>query len=141
MLQLTIVNLSDTHVRYMSLGVSLTEIHLSAHVPNSGLLYMDIPRDDEMCAETRATPGLTNCGIVHSPRPTTRLGPFCRAIEAARLLGECQDLIAKSASSSLIDKNRSNNLDKSLHILAMSLFQQSVNGWEECCAAIGLCLR
>jgi hypothetical protein len=40
-----------------------------------------------------------------------------------------------------MDEAKSRELDASLQTLAMSLMQLAVNGWEECCAAIGLALR
>jgi hypothetical protein len=103
---------------------------------------MELPTDDEAHAQLpRPILARTTSGISSASKPTTRLGPFCRAAEASHLLGNVLDLVAKSAVSGEMDEEKSQKLDTSLQELAMTLLQQAVNGWEECCGAIGLCLR
>jgi hypothetical protein len=103
---------------------------------------MELPVDDEAHAGlVRPITMRTISGISAASRPTTRLGPFCRASEAAHLLGKVLDLVARSSYTNEMDEAKSRELDASLQALAMSLMQLAVNGWEECCAAIGLALR
>jgi hypothetical protein len=49
--------------------------------------------------------------------------------------------VARSSYTNEMDEAKSRALDTSLQALAMNLMQLAVNGWEECCAAIGLTLR
>ena len=103
---------------------------------------MELPVDDEAHAGmNRPITMRTIYGISAASRPTTRLGPFCRASEAAHLLGKVLDLVARSSYTHEMDEDKAKALDGSLQALAMVLLKQAVNGWEECCAAIGLCLR
>ncbi len=103
---------------------------------------MELPVDDEAHAGmNRPITMRTLSGISAESRPTTRLGPFCRAAEAAHLLGKVLDLVARSSYSNDMDEGKSRALDTSLQALAMHLMQLAVNGWEECCASIGLTLR
>jgi hypothetical protein len=103
---------------------------------------MELPVDDEAhTGMTRPITMRTISGISATSRPTTRLGPFCRASDAAHLLGKVLDLVARSSYTNEMDEAKSIELDTSLQALAMNLMQLAVNGWEECCAAIGLTLR
>jgi hypothetical protein len=40
-----------------------------------------------------------------------------------------------------MDEAKTREVDVSLQGLAMNLMKLAINGWEECCAAIGLTLR
>lgn len=103
---------------------------------------MELPKDDEAhIALPRPISDRTPSGISTATHPTTRLGPFCRSAEASHSLGEVLNLVANSAVTGDMDEQKSRKIDTSLQELAMILLQQAVNGWEECCAAIGLCLR
>lgn len=107
---------------------------------SDGVPSMELPTDDE----TGLPPPIsmrTTSGVSASNQPTTRLGPFCRASEAGHLLGQVLDLVAESSHTGTVDEVRSRVLDQNLQKLAVVLFQRAINGWEECCAAIGLCLR
>jgi hypothetical protein len=103
---------------------------------------MELPIDEEARMSAPPSPkARTASGIATATRPTTRLGPFCRAAEACHLLGEVLGLVAESELSGQMNLTKSQRLDTSLQELAMSLLQEAINGWEECCGAIGLCLR
>jgi hypothetical protein len=102
---------------------------------------MDLPTDDQAGLIPPPILTRTASGFSATRIPTTRLGPFCRAAEAAHLLGIALNLIAESTYTYQIDVAKAQELDEQLRGLAMILMQQAVNGWDECCAAIGLCLR
>jgi hypothetical protein len=102
---------------------------------------MELPTDNEAGLLPPPILSRTVSGISAARQPTTRLGPFCRAAEAAHLLGAVLGLIAESTYTYQIDVAKAQELDGQLRALGMLLMQQAVNGWDECCAAIGLCLR
>lgn len=117
------------------------EIHLLLSSSNDKIPSIELPVDDEAHVQfPRTISARTTSGISIASQPTTRLGPFCRAAEASHLLGEVLGLVSQSAVSGQMNQRQSQKLDASLQELAMTLLQQAVNGWEECCAAIGLCL-
>jgi hypothetical protein len=130
----------------MNLGVPVEDIHLATGQPSHRKFPLELPMDDEVVSEIPLT-SFTPSGVRFVPHElrvsaqTTRLGPFCRTAEASTLLGETLELMSGSAYTSFINWNQSNSLDDSLQRLAMSLLYQAVNGWEECCGAIGLCFR
>lgn len=130
----------------MNLGVPLEDIHLTTGQPSARRFPLELPMDPEVAQELPQF-GRTPSGIRFVPHElrasaqTTRLGPFCRTAQAATLLGETLELLSGSASTNFINRTNSNALDESLQKLAMSLLQQAVNGWEECCGAIGVCFR
>jgi hypothetical protein len=125
----------------LNLGLAPEEIHLSAGSPRDGRLQIDLPSDTEIPFDHSLPAIRTNSGIIAAMRPTTRLGPFCRTAEAAALLGQTLYLVAESSYNELVDWETSAILDQSLQAVAMRLLQQAVNGWDECCAAIGICFR
>lgn len=128
--------------RHLNQILSPEEIQLTVGSSSDGVPSMELPVDDEAHAGmNRPITQRTASGISAASRPTTRLGPFCRAAEAAHLMGKVLDLVAKSSYTNEMDEEKVTTLDKELQTLAMVLVQQAVNGWEECCAAIGLCLR
>jgi hypothetical protein len=138
----TTSDISNTSHRHLNQILSPEEILLTIGSSSDGVPSMELPVDDEAHAGmNRPITMRTLSGISAASRPTTRLGPFCRASEAAVLLGKVLDLVARSSYTNEIDERKSRVLDVSLHQLAMILLQQATNGWEECCAAIGLCLR
>ena len=102
---------------------------------------MELPVDDEVPSVDPSTFIRTASGISASGKPTTRLGPFCRAAESSHLLGKVLELVAQSSLTLDMDQQKSQVVDRELQELGMVLLRQAVNGWEECCAAIGLCLR
>lgn len=126
----------------MSLGAEPNEIFLSTGLQMDRALDVGIPVDPEaiFCDETRGqTP--TPSGLFASI-PPTRLGPFYRAAEASKLLGRVLEIVARPSILKTENKNNEfETLDMDLQNLALSLFKQATNGWEECCAAIGLCFR
>ncbi len=131
-----------TPSRYMNQGLQAEEIHLLVGNGLDGIPSMDLPTDDE--AHTRLPRPIsqrTTSGISAASQPTTRLGPFCRAAEAGQLLGKVLDLVSRSSYTREMDEEKCKELDKELLALAMVLMHQAIHGWEECCAAIGLCLR
>jgi hypothetical protein len=118
------------------------EIHLLSSSSLDGVESMELPVDDESLSQVpRPISARTASGVSIASQPMTRLGPFCRAAEASHLLGGVLTLVAQSVISGKIDQKGSQDLDMSLQELAMKLLQEALNGWEECCAAIGLCLR
>ena len=129
----------------MNLGVPVEDIHLATGQPSHRRFSLELPMDDEVPEIPPAS--YTPSGVRFVPHElrasaqTTRLGPFCRTAEAARLLGDTLELMSGSAYTNFINWNNSNVLDDSLQRLAMSLLYQAVNGWEECCGAIGVCFR
>ena len=128
--------------RYLNQDLSPDEIHLLVGSWSDGVPAMELPVDEE--AQSGLPPPIsmrTTSGISASHQPTTRLGPFCRAAEAGHLLGQVLDLIAQSSYSREMDFEKARALDHAMQSFAMVLVQQAINGWEECCAAIGLCLR
>lgn len=130
----------------MNLGVPVEDIHLATGQPSDRRFPLGLPMDDEVVSEIPSG-SFTPSGvrfIAHELRAsaqTTHLGPFCRTAEASTLLGETLELMSRSAYTNFINWNQSNSLDDSLQKLAMSLVYQAVNGWEECCGAIGICFR
>ncbi|KAL2074645.1 hypothetical protein VTL71DRAFT_8424 [Oculimacula yallundae] len=127
--------------RYMNQDLSPDEIHLLVGSWNDGVPAMELPVDEE--AQSGLPPPIsmrTTSGISASHQPTTRLGPFCRAAEAGHFLGQVLDLIAQSSCTREMDFEKARALDHAMQSFAMVLVQQAINGWEECCAAIGLCL-
>jgi hypothetical protein len=133
--------------RYMNLGVAVEDIHFATGQPSHRALPLDLPMDDEVPQNNPRPTTFTPSGIRFVPHhlrasaQTTRLGPFCRTAEASTLLGETLELLSGSAYTNFINWNSSHALDDSLQKVAMSLLYQAVNGWEECCGAIGLCFR
>ncbi len=120
--------------------MSADEIQLLIGTSSDGVPSMELPTDDEAGLPPPISMRTTS-GIAASNQPTTRLGPFCRASEAGHLLGQVLDLVAESSHTYQMHETRSRALDKNLQDLAVILFQRAINGWEECCAAIGLCLK
>jgi len=132
----------DTFSRHLNQNLTADEIQLTIGSSSDGVPSMELPVDDEAHAGmSRPITMRTTSGISAASQPTTRLGPFCRAAEAAHLLGKVLDLVAESSYTNQIDQEKSRPIDEQLQKLAMILLQQAVNGWEECCAAIGLNLR
>lgn len=125
--------------RFTNVGVSPKAMLLTSSSSNVGPL-IDLPIDTEIPQEPLTT-RLTTSGVVAATKPQTRLGPFCRAAEATHLLGKVQYLIAQSAWNHQIDGEEAYNLNEALQKLALSLMHLALHGWEECCAAIGLCFR
>lgn len=136
------VNSANSRPRYMNLGAEPNEIFLSTGLQMDRTLDVGIPVDPEaiFCDETgRQIP--TPSGLSASI-PSTRFGPFYRAAEASTLLGRVLEIVAKPSALNIENKhNNFETLDMDLQKLALSLFKQATNGWEECCAAIGLCFR
>jgi hypothetical protein len=130
----------------MNLGVPVEDIHFATGQPSHHRIPLGLPIDDEIAPEMPAA-AYTPSGVRFVPHAlrtsaqTTRLGPFCRTAEASILLGEALELMSGSAYTNFINWNQSQSLDGSLQRLAMSLLYQAVNGWEECCGAIGICFR
>lgn len=130
----------------MNLGVPVEDIHFATGQPSQRRFPLDLPMDDEVVSETPA-PAYTPSGVRFVPHElrasaqTTRLGPFCRTAEASTLLGKTLELLSGSAYTNFINWTQSQLLDDSLQRLAMSLLYQAINGWEECCGAIGVCFR
>jgi hypothetical protein len=131
-------NLSFRHLNQL---LSADEVNLVLGSSSDGVPSMELPVDDEAPSIDPSTFLRTASGISASGKPTTRLGPFCRAAEAGHLLGKVLELVAQSSLTLDMDQQKAQVVDKELQQLAMVLLQQAVNGWEECCAAIGLCLR
>ena len=137
---------SSSKSRYMNLGVPVEDIHFGTGQPSQRRFPLDLPMDDEVVCHP-ATPAYTPSGVrlvphdLRSSAQTTRLGPFCRTAEACSLLGDALELLSGSAYTNCINWNQSQSLDDSLQRLAMSLLNQALNGWEECCGAIGVCFR
>ncbi|KAF8848991.1 hypothetical protein BDZ45DRAFT_753246 [Acephala macrosclerotiorum] len=125
--------------RYLNQGLAADEIQLLVGTSSDGVPSMELPTDDEAGLPPPISMRTTS-GISASNQPTTRLGPFCRASEAGHFLGQVIDLVAESSHTGQMNEEKSRALDSSLRVLAGSLFQRAINGWEECCAAIGLCL-
>ncbi len=126
----------------MNQDLSPDEIHLIVGSWKDGIPSMELPVDEE--AHSGLPPPIsmrTTSGISASHQPTTRLGPFCRAAEAGHLLGQVLDLVAHSSYNREMDLGKARALDHAMQSFAMVLVQQAINGWEECCAAIGLVLR
>ncbi|KAK2630098.1 hypothetical protein QTJ16_000918 [Diplocarpon rosae] len=127
--------------RYMNQDLPPDEIHLLVGSWSDGVPSMELPVDEEALQGLPPPISMrTTSGISASHQPTTRLGPFCRAAEAGHLLGQVLDIIAHSSYSREVDFEKSRALDHAMQSFAMVLVQQAINGWEECCAAIGLCL-
>lgn len=124
----------------MNLGASPEDIHFSAVFSNNYSQNLELPRDKKDLVQITIPKKLTPSGVPIT-NPTTELGPFCRAAEAAGLLGQVLELVSLSSGSDPISEQQSRSLDHSLQELAMSLLQQATNGWDECCAAIGICFR
>jgi hypothetical protein len=126
----------------MNLGVEPDEIFLSTGLHMDRTWDFGLPVDPEAISQDKTGgQALTPSGLSASI-PSTKLGPFCRAAEASKLLGRVLEFVAKP--STLKTENEHNNfelLDMDLQKLALSLLKQATNGWEECCAAIGLCFR
>jgi hypothetical protein len=138
-LQSTSDFLSSLVCRYVNLGVQPREIHFSATLSSNGSKSIELPHDSsDFRPQSCRLYGPS--GIARS-HPTTKLGPFCRTADASRLLAQVLELISSSSSGNQIDELKSAALDKSLQQLLMALLHQATNGWEECCAAIGLCFR
>jgi hypothetical protein len=128
--------------RHLNQILSPEEIQLAVGSSSDGIPSMELPADDEAhTGMNRPITMRTISGVSAASRPTTRLGPFCRASEAAALLGKVLDLVARSSYTNEMDEAKARELDVSLQGLAMNLMKLAVNGWEECCAAIGLTLR
>lgn len=126
----------------MNQDFSPEEIHLLVGSPSDGVPAMELPVDEE--AQAGLPPPIsmrTTSGISASHQPTTRLGPFCRAAEAGHLLGQVLDLVSQSSYTGDMNSDKARALDHAMQSFAMVLVQQAINGWEECCAAIGLILR
>ncbi|KAH6719631.1 hypothetical protein BKA61DRAFT_569336 [Leptodontidium sp. MPI-SDFR-AT-0119] len=127
--------------RYLNQDLSPDEIHLLVGSWSDGVPAMELPVDEEALSGLPPPISMrTTSGISASHQPTTRLGPFCRAAEAGHLLGQVLDLIAQSSYTREMDFGKARALDHAMQSFAMVLVQQAINGWEECCAAIGLCL-
>ena len=130
----------------MNLGVPVEDIHFATGQPSYRRAAFELPMDDEVVIQPPAAT-YTPSGVrfvPHGIRPsaqTTRFGPFCRTAESSVLLGDTLELMSESASTGFINWNQSKSVDDSLQNLAMSLLYQAVNGWEECCGAIGVCFR
>lgn len=123
--------------RHMNQTLLTEEIYLLSGSSSDGMPWMELPTDDEAHTYLLSPVSTrTASGISAASQPTTRLGPFCRAAEAAHLLGKVLGLVAQSASSGEMNQHQSHKLDSSLQALAMTLLQQAVNGWEECCGAM-----
>jgi hypothetical protein len=136
------MGLSNFSYRHLNQILSPEEIQLTVGSSSDGVPSMELPVDDEAhSGMNRPITMRTISGISAASQPTTRLGPFCRASEAASLLGKVLDLVARSSYTLEMDEVKSRELDVALQALAMNLMQLAVNGWEECCAAIGLTLR
>ena len=128
--------------RHLNQILSPEEIQLAVGSSSDGVPSMELPVDDEAhTGMNRPITMRTISGISAASRPTTRLGPFCRASEAAALLGKVLDLVARSSYTNEMDEAKTREIDISLQGLAMNLMKLAINGWEECCAAIGLTLR
>ena len=137
-----IIDIPNTVYRHLNQILSPEEIQLTLGSSSDGIPSMELPKDDEADAMmNRPITMRTISGISAATRPATRLGPFCRASEASHLLGKVLDLVARSSYTNNMDEEQTRTLDKALQEQAMVLMQFAVNGWEECCAAIGLCLR
>jgi hypothetical protein len=127
----------------MNLGVDPVNIHLLTGLRSDGNLHIELPLDLEAtlqinkCDPSAQTPS----GISAGTQPT-KLGPFCRTAEATQLLGRVLEFIAQSSYAiGGFEMQDYEALDSSLQKLIMALLQQATNGWEECCAAIGVCFR
>lgn len=126
--------------RYLNQGLAADEIQLLVGTLSDGVPSIELPTDDEEFLPPPISMRTTS-GFSASNQPTTRLGPFCRAAEAGHLLGQVLDVVAESSHTNQMNEARCRELDDCLRRLAVVLFQRAINGWEECCAAIGLCLR
>lgn len=124
----------------MNQDLHADEIQLLVGTGSDGVPAIELPTDDEQALPPPISMRTTS-GFSASNQPTTRLGPFCRAAEAGHLLGQVLNLVADSSLTGNMNETKSKALDDSLRDLAGVLFQRAINGWEECCAAIGLCLR
>lgn len=126
----------------MNLGAACDEIHLITGLPTFQRVPLDLPEDPEakvtVASDASKAPFLLPSGMRAGTHPT-RLGPFSQAAEAALLLGDALELVLSSSSSNVMDADKCNTLDGSLRALGMKLLKAAVGGWEECCAAIGLC--
>src|SRR6187402_1330752 len=126
----------------MNQGLPPDEVQLLVGISNDGIPSMELPVDEE--AQSGLPPPIsmrTTSGISASHQPTTRLGPFCRAAEAGHLLGQVLTLVGQASYTCQMDLGKAQDLDSAMQSFGMTLVQQAINGWEECCAAIGLCLR
>jgi hypothetical protein len=129
----------------MNLGVDPHDIHFATGVQEDSTLRLELPIDLEAEAATEIKKGdhliQTPSGLFANTKPT-RLGPFCRTADATRLLGKILELVAQPALKiGELELEQCHTFDMSLRDLAMKLMQQATNGWEECCAAIGICFR
>ncbi|KAL3419849.1 fungal specific transcription factor [Phlyctema vagabunda] len=125
--------------RFMNLGLPSDEIHLVADSQVLRSVRLELPNDNEECKDLTSVFQRTPSGVIVR-QPTTRLGPFCRTAQASHLLGQTLELAVSSAIDGLFDNRTWMSIDQSLRELAMSLLQQAINGWEECCASIGVCV-
>ncbi|RDW77758.1 hypothetical protein BP6252_05811 [Coleophoma cylindrospora] len=125
--------------RFMNLGVPPEEVHLVADSLILRNLHLELPNDDEEYQGAGIQFPCTPSGMAIR-QPTTLLGPFCRTAQAADLLGRVLELVVRSTIAGRFDHAVWMPLDKKLHELALSLLQQAINGWEECCASIAVCL-
>jgi len=124
----------------MNLGVIPKSIHLSSGPPGIDSMLIDLPEDHYEVTQAPKNVGLTPSGILNT-NPSTRLGPFCRTAEGAQLLGQVLEFVFNSTTIKGYAIEELGILDTSLQTLAMALLKQATNGWEECCAAIGICFR
>jgi hypothetical protein len=126
----------------MNLGVDPDEIYLLTGFMKDGILDIDLPNDPEVRFQAKIEDSkLTSSGISTST-PPTRLGPFCRTAEASQLLGKVLEFITSSSLHKSENSDQDSRfLDSELQKLAMALLQEAINGWEQCCAAIGICFR
>lgn len=131
----------------MNLGVDQHDIHFSTGAQGDKNLRLELPFDLEAEAAAvveikKGDPSVqTPSGIFANTKPT-RLGPFCRTADATRLLGGVLELVAQPTHTiGELELDQFHTFDMSLQGLAMGLMQQATNGWEECCAAIGVCFR
>ncbi len=118
----------------MNLDVATKNIHWSTNYR-----LIPLPTDNGVRNHIPITSIKTPSGVRAGP-PTTQLGPFCRTAEATTILRQVLDFVSSPLLDNLHRQGEDVKLDESLQSLAMSLLQQATNGWEECCAAIALCL-
>ncbi|TAQ90820.1 hypothetical protein B7494_g878 [Chlorociboria aeruginascens] len=124
--------------RYINLGALPEDIFFSAGRPSSMYTHVELPTDNTMPKTATLPVPRTPSGVI-SGLPATRFGPFCRCARSAYLLGQTLEFIELSSVRTSVDENEVATLDSSLQDLGMDLVRYAVNGWEECCAAIGLC--